>query len=51
MDLQGSFLLVFDLFLNQLLRNQRMDFINELSLMISPEITGFQFVLNLLCLV
>ena len=45
--LQGSFLLVFDLFLNQLLRNQRMNFINGLSLMISPEITGFQFVLNL----
>ena len=45
--LQGSFLLVFDLFLNQLLRNHRMDFINSLSLMKSPETTGFQFVLNL----
>jgi len=30
--LQGSFLLVIDLFLNQLLKNQRMDFKNGLSL-------------------
>lgn len=45
--LQGSFLLVFDVFMNQLLRNQRMEFINSLSLLKSPEMTGFQFVLNL----
>lgn len=45
--LQGSFLLVFDLILYRILRNQRIDFLNNMNLTISPEITGFQFFLNI----
>lgn len=45
--LQGSFLLVFDLMLYQILRNQRIDFLNSLNLTVYPDITGFQILLNI----
>ncbi|MBN2215558.1 MAG: hypothetical protein JW723_15090 [Bacteroidales bacterium] len=45
--LQGSFLLVFDLVLYGILRNQRIDFLNNLNLVMSPEMTGLQFILSI----
>lgn len=45
--LQGSFLLVFDLVLVGILRNQRIDFLNHLNLTLLPGITGLQFIINI----
>jgi hypothetical protein len=43
--LQGAFLLGFDLCLYGIIRNLRLDFLNNLSLIISPEFSGFQLCL------
>jgi hypothetical protein len=44
--LQGGFLLVFDLVLYQVLRTQRLDYIDSINLVSSAEMTGIQFVVN-----
>ncbi len=45
--LQGGFLLAFDLVLYGIMRNQRLDFMNDLNLTLSPWSTGLQITIPL----
>jgi hypothetical protein len=45
--LQGGFLLVFDVCLYGIMRNQRLDFLDNLNLSISTDLTGFQVLIYL----
>jgi hypothetical protein len=45
--LQGSFLFVFDLVLYGFMRAERLGFMNNLQLSVSPEMTGIRFFINM----
>lgn len=45
--LQGSFLLLFDFILYQIMRDFRMDFLSNLNLSVSPQAAGLKFIMNL----